>query len=643
MRRLLGVVAVTLLTLVAAPAAFADSTGQIDHLEVAPDGSVKMLYSVPGLARGTAPDLDSVRVEVGGKAVAASASPVEAGEVERTSVLALDVSDSMRGDRFEAAKQAALTYLDEAPADVAIGLVTFAGSVTVVEAPTTDRDRLESSVEALELSSGTKLYDGVLEAIAQLSHDGQRQVVVLSDGADTGSTPLGEVVSTAKKSGVTVIAVALEQSAANEAKLRSITDATNGTVVPADDPRALAAVFAHEAEALAQQVLIEFKPSQAGETTVSASLDADGQTYTDSTFVSLEGEAPEPETKAPGPIPVESPATVVDERFLFGGVAAIGLGLAVFVALLLIGKPQDRGSHVQRQLDFYSNGSGSGSGSGAVVSTSDVPRRQLDVRESAVTMAENIVAKGGLEERITQRLTAAGLALTAAEWLLLHAGVVVASALVGLLLSGGNALVVLLCVLFGSVGPWLFLSIKESRRLKAFNSQLADTLQLMSGGLSAGLSLPQSVDTVVREGAEPMAGELRRALVEQRLGVDIEDALDGVADRMQSKDFRWVVMAIRIQREIGGNLAELLNTVAATIREREYLRRQVRTLSAEGRLSAWILGGLPIAFTLYLIVTKPGYLEPMYTTTIGWVLSFAGVGLLGMGSLWLKSVVKVEV
>ena len=127
----------------------------------------------------------------------------------------------------------------------------------------------------------------------------------------------------------------------------------------------------------------------------------------------------------------------------------------------------------------------------------------------------------------------------------------------------------------------------------------------MAGSLSAGLSLAQSVDTVVREGTDPMAGEFRRALVETRLGVEIEDALTGVAERMQSVDFEWVVMAIRIQREVGGNLSELLNKVAETIREREYLQRQVQTLSAEGRLSVWILGGLPPGFMLYLVAGEP--------------------------------------
>src|SRR5690606_36087803 len=118
----------------------------------------------------------------------------------------------------------------------------------------------------------------------------------------------------------------------------------------------------------------------------------------------------------------------------------------------------------------------------------------------------------------------------------------------------------------------------------------------------AGLSLAQSMDTVVREGGEPVSGEFKRVLVETRLGVPLEDALEGVAERFESKDFEWVVMAIRIQREVGGNLAELLDTVAATMREREYIRRQVNALAAEGNLSAGVLAVLPPAFLLYLAV-----------------------------------------
>ena len=180
--------------------------------------------------------------------------------------------------------------------------------------------------------------------------------------------------------------------------------------------------------------------------------------------------------------------------------------------------------------------------------------------------------------------------------------------------------------------------------MKAFKYSLADTLQLMAGSLSAGLSLAQSVDTVVREGQDPIAGEFRRALVEARLGVEIEDAMDGVAKRMESVDFEWVVMAIRIQREVGGNLSELLTNVAATIREREYLERQVQALSAEGRLSVWILGGLPPAFMAYLLVANPSLsatarsARPSATSLLGTMAV-----LLTVGIFWMKKLVKVDV
>jgi tight adherence protein B len=112
---------------------------------------------------------------------------------------------------------------------------------------------------------------------------------------------------------------------------------------------------------------------------------------------------------------------------------------------------------------------------------------------------------------------------------------------------------------------------------------------------------------------------------------------------MTSEDFRWVVMAVRIQRQVGGNLAELMLTVAGTLREREYLRRQVKTLSAEGRLSAWVLGGLPPLFMVYLVLTQGAYVAPMFHTALGWAMLTLAAILLAVGSFWMSKTVKVEV
>jgi tight adherence protein B len=310
----------------------------------------------------------------------------------------------------------------------------------------------------------------------------------------------------------------------------------------------------------------------------------------------------------------------------------------VIAGLLVGGSRDSRQDQIDRGIEAYTR-----KGAQRIAQVNRQAENQSRT-QAAVAVAESVLeGQKGLETKLGDKLDAAGMALKPAEWLLVHVGVTIGLGLIGLLLSGGNVLMMLAGLLFGGFGAWAFLSFKHSRRLKAFKNQLADTLQLMSGALSAGLSLAQSVDTVVKEGTDPMAGEFRRALIETRLGVEIEDALAAIADRMGSVDFEWVVMAIRIQRQVGGNLAELLNKVAETIREREYLERQVLTLSAEGRLSVWILGGLPPAFMAYFMASNLDYVGVMFETPLGWAMLIVMGILLTAGIFWMKKLVKVEV
>src|SRR5690606_7727781 len=123
----------------------------------------------------------------------------------------------------------------------------------------------------------------------------------------------------------------------------------------------------------------------------------------------------------------------------------------------------------------------------------------------------------------------------------------------------------------------------------------------------------------------------------------LEDAMDGITERFESKDFGWIVMAIKIQRQVGGNLGELLDTVAGTIREREYMRGQVAALAAEGKISAYVIGGLPPIFGVYLFLTQPGYIQPMFESPIGWMMLIAGAVMLAAGAFWMSRLIKVEV
>ncbi|HET7326339.1 MAG TPA: type II secretion system F family protein [Nocardioidaceae bacterium] len=644
LRRLL--LPAAMIWLLSAPGAASAAGGaEIDFVEPAPDGSVTMLVSVADLPAGSSPDLGSLSVTVDGQPVEATAEMADAGAVSRTTVLALDTSMSMRGTRFAAAKQATSAFLDSAPADLRVGLVTFAGEVVTVSEPTTDHSAVETEIDGLGLSRGTRLYDGITEAVSVAGRGGARSVLVLSDGADISGTALSAPIAASQQAEVKVDVVALQQSAADRAKLAEISGAAGGSIIAADNPESLARVFTAEADALAQQFQVRFKTPDTvdGDADVAVTVSAGGHTYADSAFISLAATQPPSDATpqaatVPMPQAVTAPAPLVGERGLWLGAGALTAGAGAILAMLLPGRRRPQQSLAQRQMQHYARHAqgGAAAATAPAVSALSFP----GMRQAAIAVAD-VVVKRGFESTLSARLTAAGMALNAAEWLLLHVGVAVGAGLVGLLLGGSPLMVLFL--LLGAVGPWFYLGLKRSRRLAAFNGQLPETLQLISGGLSAGLSLPQAVDTVVREGSEPMAGEMRRALVEQRLGVDMEDALDAIADRMDSQDFHWAVIAMRIQREVGGNLAELLNTVAGTLREREYLRRQVKTLSAEGRLSAWILGSMPVGMVLYLALVRPDYLRPMYTTTLGWVLSAAALVLLGLGGWAMSKLVKVEV
>ena len=213
------------------------------------------------------------------------------------------------------------------------------------------------------------------------------------------------------------------------------------------------------------------------------------------------------------------------------------------------------------------------------------------------------------------------------------------------LCSGGKSLLaaVALGVLVGLLFPVVVLRYLANRRAKKFEAVLPDVMMLVATSLSSGFSLLQALDAVARDAAEPAAKEFSRALAESRIGSDISDALEHVAVRMESENMRWAVMAIRIQREVGGNLADTLRTTAATLREREMLKRHVRALSAEGRLSAYILIALPIGVLAFSAWSNYDYVSLLWTTLPGIFMCIAGIMAMIVGIFWMRKTVTIEV
>jgi tight adherence protein B len=276
-------------------------------------------------------------------------------------------------------------------------------------------------------------------------------------------------------------------------------------------------------------------------------------------------------------------------------------------------------------------------------------RRRLGVKEkpSALTRSTEkvtgLIDKGLAGERraVWERaLDRAGLKLGPAEFIILvGAGALVALALG--LLAGGPMVGAMLAGLAVAAAV-VAVTVRSDRRKAAFAEQLDDILVLLASNLRAGHSLPQALDSLTGDIEEPASSEIIRAVTQVRVGRDLTEALSDVAERMDSDDFRWITQAIAIHRQVGGNLAEVLDTVANTIRERGQVRRQVASLSAEGRLSAYVLIALPFFVVLFLSLVNPGYLAVFTATAIGWAMLAVAAVLLVVGIFWLRATVKVE-
>jgi tight adherence protein B len=245
----------------------------------------------------------------------------------------------------------------------------------------------------------------------------------------------------------------------------------------------------------------------------------------------------------------------------------------------------------------------------------------------------------GRSSSLGHHLDAAGIHLAPGEFVVLSVSAGLVGFAIGLVLRGPLPGFFLGAV--GLVVPRLILTHRMQKRRAEFADQMEGTLQLLAGSLRAGYGLVQSIATVANEAAQPTAEEFQRVVVETRLGRDLVDSLQAVADRMQSDDFRWIVQAIEIQRNVGGDLAEVLDTSANTIRERNHIRRQIRSLSAEGRYSAYVMIALPFFIAGAISLVQPDFLAPLFEETVGRVMLIVGGVLMAVGIVWVRRIIRL--
>ncbi|MGA4508929.1 type II secretion system F family protein [Propionibacteriaceae bacterium G1746] len=241
---------------------------------------------------------------------------------------------------------------------------------------------------------------------------------------------------------------------------------------------------------------------------------------------------------------------------------------------------------------------------------------------------------------LAEKLEIAGIKMPASNVVVLTGSAMIAAFALGLLL-GSLALAVVLLVLV-PVAVWAFVLVRTDQRRAAFATQLDETAQMLAGSLRSGYSFAQALSTVAREAATPTNDEFTRITNELRLGRPLADSMEDTAERMKSEDFSWIGQAVAINREVGGNLADVLDGVSHTIRERAQLRRQVDALSGEGKLSAIVLIVLPFAMAGIFAIVNPPYIGLLFTRPLGWFFLGLATLLLIIGSLWLRAVVRIK-
>lgn len=620
---------------------------QIDSVSVS-GSRVKFMFTASGVPADA--KLDSVRVTMDGKTVNfAGATPdgnVPAGSAERAVMVVADTGSAAAAAALAPERSAFGSFRQHLRLDVATGLATTNSNAPVLVPPSTDPGPITSALVTLRPGIGNALYGSISIALGQLRQlpAGQHRLIVLANGDDTASQPgsLATVSQELAQDHVPADVIAYKTPPAATASLVKLAQASGGRFLPASDPAHLTASFATLADPFGEGLWVtaEVPPALVGRNvTLAVEERAAGTAVKAQTAISIPGTpvaatvstsaaaAPAVPDKAQS-APTGAAGSI--ELYVVLALTFAAIVAVVFMVSTLAGAPRQR--TLAEEIARY----------GGPAERSDEETQGGSLLKSVLGLSKTVVSSGGYEERTALTLDRAGMSLKPHEWLLIRC--LVGVVMMGLitLLAGSIPVGFAIGALLGWISTRLYLARRVSSRLNRFSDQLPDALQLIASSLRSGFSVAQSLDRISQQEVQPLGSEMSRTLAMTRLGVGIEDALDATAERMECPDLSWVVLAIRIQREVGGNLADIIETTIDTMRERTRLRRHVRALSAEGRLSAYLLLALPVCVGGFLMVARPAYVHPLFSQPLGLFLLVVGGLLMAMGWVWMNSIVKVE-
>jgi tight adherence protein B len=614
---------------IAVPAASAGDGITLRSIDTTRLPEVRLVVALDTVPAGGTPPTFQVRengVPVGGVTVGSAASST-------SYALVVDTSQSMKGRAMRSAIDGASAFLRTVKGGDRVAVFGFGSTVQTVQPFTDSIDSLDRAVSglAIDLVQGTALNDGVTAAARALASEDparRRVMIVLTDGDDTTSAATAAIAQdTAIDTQTTVYTIGIASDDFQPAELKTLAAKTGGTYAEGT-PQELEQVYRAIADDLARTFVLGYGSISSGR--VALEVDAGGAAIVRTNYVG--GKAVRVKT-GDGLVP----ASITHAAWSAPALAGATL-LLIMLGVFRVLRPRPRKTIAQRLAPYAD------SRTHAVrVSDFEGPNSAFGLLKTLGVMTEKILGKLEVWKGMAALIERADLPLKTAELFYMMCGAGVVFGFIVRLILGMPTLVTLPAMGVGFLIPYLFVRLKARTRCKAFDNQLPDILISMAASLKAGHSFNQAMESTIKEGAEPAAKEFGRVASEVRLGRAADEALEGMAKRLGSSNFEFVVMSVNVQRQVGGSMAELLDGVGETVRQRQQFMRKVKALCAMGRMSAYTLVALPIIMGAAISAINPSYMAPLFTTSTGHVLLIVALVSISFGALILKKIVSFRV
>jgi tight adherence protein B len=548
--------------------------------------------------------------------------------------LLIDNSQSMSGKPLRDAVAAARTFVAAKGRNDRIQVIAFghqALALTRFSSSSADADAALADLVP-DKTSGTALWDAVALASRKLKTEDLpgHVIILLTDGRDVSSSvTFGKAVIAAHTANASIYPIGISGPDYTPGPLRDLAQRTGGSYHEAASTQQLSAIYSSIGSTLAHTWELRYptaaRPDE--KLTLTALVRGVGNSTVP---VTLSGLGPTASTPPPSNLlPTSMWASSAMPLFV-----ALAVGFLILLACAFVIASR-HGLWVRSRLEPH-------------LGLPQRVRKTQRKRDAGRPLFQRLVAAterafaNVKHFRVLQRmLERADLPLRASELMYISLGAAFVLGLFTAALVSSAAAIVAMAI--GAAIPILFVKFKAGARIKAFDNQLPDLLITIAASLKAGHSFRHAIQAVVDEGAQPTAKEFTRVLSETQLGRPMDQALGDMAERVGSKNLSFVITAVTIQRQVGGSLAGLFDMVADTVRQRQQFARKVRGLTAMGRMSAYVLIGLPFFIALAIMVINPSYMSPLYHTSTGHLLIVVGVVMMGLGSTLLNKMVSFKV